>query len=451
MKKIIFLFGTVALLIIMVSCGQRAQNRNAAEQDKPEATVAVDTLSSPQMAANEFGGMLEEIYYGLPESVMPAYLKTEEQRREAESYFRKGGNSVYVYNFKDSPIYRMWDMAAYLTTDNSQMLLIVQSSSGADGFALDSSKTLLYDFKTKTVEEIECPVDPFTAEELLVESLFETPALAAKAKRYWNQFNQKVTYGYYDKDGFMGTAHTWGYDDDDYYGEKYDLSATRIWNGSRFVKGPQWSAGYPIEVRMRKAIDKDPSTKGMIDAYSNASKEWEAMINRNYQTLTECMGADADMTKLQTAQKAYEAFCNDEIAFNAYYWNSFGGTMHTMFPAEHQKDMNRYRAFQLAAYYNNRAITRGYLGENPGEETEEEWDKALNDNYKALMDNLETDNQNRLREAQRKWITYRDAEIDCYNSCCQITPNPEFSLLLVKERALQLKNYLVGGMEENPN
>ena len=127
--------------------------------------------------------------------------------------------------------------------------------------------------------------------------------------------------------------------------------------------------------------------------------------------------------------------------------------MYTIFPAVGQADIRHHRAFQLAACFNSKAITDGPLGKNREDKTEEEWDKALKDNYKALMEKLETDKQQKLQEAQRQWIAYRDAENDAYNACCLITPNPAYRLLLVRHRALRLKDYLdafSGGLEENP-
>ena len=585
MKRTLFLFGTAALLIMLVSCGQSARNRNA---DNQEATIAVDILSWPRMAANEFGCMMEqtfghrderfncsltnyenkgnacyatadfyegpkfpehlvrkvhpklesislsweggmlqcawlifdkdfteaeilsafhinpdelpdnvwhisldgyhisldgsehsgagdmdcgevmmeEIFIGLPESVMPKYLKTKDQRFDADvfaahrernmnDYIPFQDNHLIKNNFLGDGAYEQWDMAVYyMADDDSKAVVIVRYGAGLDGFTLQSDKTLLYDFKAKTFVEIERRMDPVTVDEVIDETLFDSPALAAKAKAFWNKNKQPVHYSDFDRDGFTLRADIFGYDDSDYYGEQNSVEATRLWNGSRFVKGPRWYFNHPIEKRMKNAIDENPSTMGMIEAYSNAAKEWEAEADKNYQILTERLGGrNADIAKLQTAQKAYEVFYNDETQFNASYWNSFSGSMYTMFPAVDQAGMRHHRALQLVACFNSKAITDGPLGENPDNKTAEEWDKALNDNYKALIEKLETDNQKKLQEAQRQWVTYRDAEDDAYNSCCLITPNPSYRLLLVRHRALRLKSYLDDlseGFEENP-
>ena len=161
MKKTILLFGTVALLIIMVSCGQRAQNRNAA--------------GAGDMDCGKL--MMEEIFIGLPESVMPKYLKTKEQRNEADVFaaHRERNMDVYVpfednhlmnNNFLGDGNYDQWEMAVYyLADDDSKTVVIVQYESGLDAFTLQSDKTLLYDFKTKIFAEIERSIDPVTVDD----------------------------------------------------------------------------------------------------------------------------------------------------------------------------------------------------------------------------------------------------------------------------------------------
>ncbi|MEO1193621.1 MAG: lysozyme inhibitor LprI family protein [Pseudomonadota bacterium] len=44
------------------------------------------------------------------------------------------------------------------------------------------------------------------------------------------------------------------------------------------------------------------------------------------------------------------------------------------------------------------------------ETASEAWDKILNANYKTAMDGLDPENQALLRDAQRKWLAYRDAD-----------------------------------------
>jgi hypothetical protein len=377
MKKTKNLTLIAAMLILAASCGQggqRAQNRNVAEQHETEATVNVDILSWPQMAADEFGCMMEqtfghrderfnssltdyenkgsacygtdeyyegpefpkhlvrkvhpklesislsweggmlqcawlifdkdfteaeilsafhinpdelpgnimdislndgelsllgfehsgagdmdcgeemifEIFIGLPESVMPEYLKTQEQRIEADVFAAHRERNMQDYvPFEDNHLiknifsgdgdYDLWEMAVYyLEEDDSKAVVIVQYGSGLDGYTTKSDKTLRYDFKTKVFAEIERPMDPVTVDEVIDETLFESPALAAKAKAFWNRNKQTIRYSEFDNDGFKVRADIFGYDDSDYYGMQNSVMASRVWNGSRFEKGPKW-------------------------------------------------------------------------------------------------------------------------------------------------------------------------------------------------------------------
>ena len=377
MKKTLFLSGTVALLLV-ASCGQNTSKKNADNQGNTQATASVDILSWSQMAANEFGCMMEqtfghrderfncslteyenygnacyateayyegpefpehlvkkvhpklesicleweggrlraatlafdkdfteveilrtfhihpdelpdnvgymdleernslrylslvgfehwgagdmdcgecmmeEIFFGLPQSVMPNYLKTTEQRNEADVFAAHRERNMHDYipfesnhlmktHFLGDGNYDQWQMAVYYRADDdSKAVVIVQFGSGLDAFTLKSDKTLLYDFKTKIFTEIERRMDPITVDEVIDQTLFETPALAAKAIAFWNKNKQTVHYNDFDKEGFTLRAFLFGYDDSDYYGLQNSVQATRIWNGSRFVKGPRW-------------------------------------------------------------------------------------------------------------------------------------------------------------------------------------------------------------------
>ncbi|MBN1186079.1 MAG: DUF1311 domain-containing protein [Bacteroidales bacterium] len=77
------------------------------------------------------------------------------------------------------------------------------------------------------------------------------------------------------------------------------------------------------------------------------------------------------------------------------------------------------------------------------------WDKELNKYYKLLKDELDEPAQLLLREAQRKWITYRDNEIkfiDHYYS--EVKVGTMYSMFaedrkkeIVRKRAEELQQY----------
>src|SRR6476660_7736088 len=48
----------------------------------------------------------------------------------------------------------------------------------------------------------------------------------------------------------------------------------------------------PIDDHMRSAIDRDPSTAGMVRAYSDASVQWDKRMNSAYRSLKKQMSPD---------------------------------------------------------------------------------------------------------------------------------------------------------------
>ena len=79
---------------------------------------------------------------------------------------------------------------------------------------------------------------------------------------------------------------------------------------------------------------------------------------------------------------------------------------------------------------------------------ENEWDKELNKYYKLLIDKLNSDEKQKLKNTQRYWLIYRDNELSFsgtmyYNmegTMWRVTAAGR-SCDLIKQRALELKNY----------
>jgi uncharacterized protein YecT (DUF1311 family) len=78
----------------------------------------------------------------------------------------------------------------------------------------------------------------------------------------------------------------------------------------------------------------------------------------------------------------------------------------------------------------------------------EAWDKALNEAYRDAMEGLDAAQRDRLKDSQRKWLAYRDAEDDF--SASLVTPQSgsivrviinQVSVDLVKARVLALRAY----------
>lgn len=80
------------------------------------------------------------------------------------------------------------------------------------------------------------------------------------------------------------------------------------------------------------------------------------------------------------------------------------------------------------------------------------WDKVLNETYKAALAGLSPANQELLREAQRKWLAYRDADSRFQAADWTFGQGTFFrvvladaSLQIVKARALVLDSYVSPG------
>jgi len=73
------------------------------------------------------------------------------------------------------------------------------------------------------------------------------------------------------------------------------------------------------------------------------------------------------------------------------------------------------------------------------------WDKELNSRYKKLIKTLNSSEEAALRQSQRQWIRFRDAELQYLQEVFQNSPSTsnelyfaEAHLNLVKQRALSL-------------
>ena len=81
----------------------------------------------------------------------------------------------------------------------------------------------------------------------------------------------------------------------------------------------------------------------------------------------------------------------------------------------------------------------------------ESWDKALNEAYANLLDGMEKDSAAKLKESQRKWIAWRDAEFafqggawtEEYGTLMRVTLALARSDI-VRARVLVLRSYAQG-------
>ena len=86
-------------------------------------------------------------------------------------------------------------------------------------------------------------------------------------------------------------------------------------------------------------------------------------------------------------------------------------------------------------------------------QTTNDWDKLLNENYKALMQKLSKEQQDKLRSSQREWIKYRDLELAFrasfyggFDGTIYLMAPGMFQCSFVRDRALSL-GYLLEDLE----
>ncbi|MCL2727509.1 MAG: DUF1311 domain-containing protein [Bacteroidales bacterium] len=210
---------------------------------------------------------------------------------------------------------------------------------------------------------------------------------------------------------------------------------------TKSVTVPKKREMHPIELRMEEELQTAYTTADFRQVYTDAVIAWEEEMNKNYQTLMAKLGSDECRKKLETSQKAWLDFLENEISFNYGYWY-YAGTMYATNSLNYRIQLVRERMNLLASYYDKDITSYDIYRSHKSSKTEEELDKLLNANYQALMKKYDKERQDRLRSVQRKWLIYRDAENDCYRSCCMQVINPDYPLFLIEERAYRLGSYL---------
>ena len=183
---------------------------------------------------------LIKIYEQLPASFMPEYLKTAEERLNAEEQ-QYEDNFIHFEKYVQGEMegYIFFYMAAYITKDKEEVVLLIQYWVELDELRKEVELTLKYNLKTEKFTEIERPVEPFTADEMIDEYYFTDKTIAQKAKYYFNK-NLKVNYLEFNREGFEVNANLrdfWLKYPDPNFLYASNATACRLWNGERFVRG----------------------------------------------------------------------------------------------------------------------------------------------------------------------------------------------------------------------
>ena len=239
MKKIAFLTVIAAVITLLaVSCGQNAQNQTPVEQTEEAQQEVEQTMNDAQFLA-----LMETIYYKLPTSVMPSYMRTENQRSDMNVFEYCSGNYLIANQHHDDGCFDQWEMAAYLSEDKNNVVVIVQFGSGLDAYDMKSDKTINYNIATGELKEIERPMDPITIDELFAPSLFNNPAQVTEIKNLFKASGQPISYRDFDKDGFKICEDIPYWEYPDFYDTQNFVLSSRKWNGNRFVKSTRWKWG----------------------------------------------------------------------------------------------------------------------------------------------------------------------------------------------------------------
>ena len=102
----------------------------------------------------------------------------------------------------------------------------------------------------------------------------------------------------------------------------------------------------PIDERMEAAMEKDPSTAGMVRAVSKADKDWDKEMNDLYQDLKKSMKPD-EWADLVAAQKAWIAYRDAQTKSIVETYGHMDGTMYIPMSASDVMELTKDRALFL--------------------------------------------------------------------------------------------------------
>ncbi|EKD68947.1 MAG: hypothetical protein ACD_47C00350G0002 [uncultured bacterium] len=110
------------------------------------------------------------------------------------------------------------------------------------------------------------------------------------------------------------------------------------------------SRKHEIDIFVDKAMDKDPSTAGMIKAMDEGEKLWDAELNKYYKLLSEKMDKESK-AELKKAQLAWITFRDAEFAMIADIYSKQEGTMYRVIAVSLRMEVVKRRALDLKNLY----------------------------------------------------------------------------------------------------
>lgn len=245
---------------------------------------------------------------------------------------------------------------------------------------------------------------------------------------------------------------------------------------------------YPLDTTLDQCLEEPNygSTADQVECTNQAAQQWDQEMNQDYQRLAGRLPPKAQAL-LQDAQRCWLRYRDaDQLLIDAVY-ETTTGTMYAPMQAYSHLRLIRERSLVLKSYFTVLTNPNGRKAlPRPGEEKEDpensgspdigyaqddalqhcvdqhqapggqtaclrealnQWDDAMNVVYQKLIEHLIS--KSTLVDAQRAWITFRNAEYPLIDSIYEKLPFEEYQALhaysrlrLTRERTLLLKKYL---------
>lgn len=247
------------------------------------------------------------------------------------------------------------------------------------------------------------------------------------------------------------------------------------------------AAKHPIDLAQWACLERDSSTVGMTQCAYDAHEAWDKELNANYAKLIAALPA-AEAEALRAAQRRWIIYRDAEYGLIDAVFAQLEGTMWIPVRVEHRSSLTQKRANWLAGYQQvvdetcEQEETQPECGSTLEDEAEldpldrafldclfadtttsaqvgcayragDAWDERLNENHARLRDSLSGEGRGALREAQRRWLEFRDAEFTALDAIYRLKQGTRYYPMrmqarfeVVRDRAIKLVRY--HGMDE---
>lgn len=106
---------------------------------------------------------------------------------------------------------------------------------------------------------------------------------------------------------------------------------------------------HPIDAEMERAMDKNSSTAGMVQAAAEAQDKWQKEIDQALGKIRAEMTPEQRKT-LEASQRAWRAYVNKELETQGAVFRVMHGTMWRPVSAQKSMEIYRARALLLRSY-----------------------------------------------------------------------------------------------------